>query len=800
VLQLAKRRSGHLHLHSTRSSGAVKLIGYACRHPDPPLRKAYLPLNDLTVLLGPNDSGKSSLLQAVERDLSGGHFDHVDEELKTLIGGVFYTEVSKDELWAIAGTAVRTRDEQRSEYGTRSQGRRPPWDDGLWNPPRDGSSPIDPDQLIEHLQTPSRKPVLDALKDSHIIGIECVGRNDMGHRVWNVYWCLPALATLEQSLREAVEASDLPFMQRRRAGRNGLRLGMYAALHGNAGHLCIDAAPLPVVALGPFVDLPMPTGLAVPADFDAIHQAVDRGITRLVEVVRHCRRDVTLDGDHLPPEEKRERESPRGWVETDEENVYISRAAYAAAEFLSATATRLMPDFVSDIYEVEIHMHKLDAWLQEAPFEIMLRRRSEEGMASPYFPIARAADGHRLWLQLALLDALEHIGPIEALIWERATEAFEAERELSNIPPDDTDALQAQSDHRDGLDRRLQDVLDAFCGTEFSESDPGGELGVALTRPPSDEWFRGGKRERRFFLVDEPERHLHPRLQRAAAAWLARTTAERQAPCLIASHSAPFLGLSGESTGYVYVARHGEQINPRPVEPSELGQLDEVSTALGFDRGELLTLVNLWLVVEGATDKAVLDTLFTKELHSAGIEVVPIHGVAKWKAVLDSEALWRFTTAPVAVMFDQVPAERVYEMSEMSPDELLAISRSRESEEVKTLALLLGNIVRQGKAIEPVPNAQPDILRCLDENAVKAVFPKYPGHKEAEDAWDRHHKGKRTDFLRRRYGVEKDSVPFREIAQNMLSRGVESIELAETIKRCTELAQSGTDTGHGTAP
>jgi ABC-type Mn2+/Zn2+ transport system ATPase subunit len=46
----------------------LNLIGYACRHPNPPLREAFLALSELTVLLGPNDAGKSSLLRAVNRD------------------------------------------------------------------------------------------------------------------------------------------------------------------------------------------------------------------------------------------------------------------------------------------------------------------------------------------------------------------------------------------------------------------------------------------------------------------------------------------------------------------------------------------------------------------------------------------------------------------------------------------------------------------------------------------------------------------------------------------------------------
>jgi len=37
----------------------------------------------------------------------------------------------------------------------------------------------------------------------------------------------------------------------------------------------------------------------------------------------------------------------------------------------------------------------------------------------------------------------------------------------------------------------------------------------------------------RFYIIDEPERHLHPRLQRTAARWLADTMRERRSGCLV---------------------------------------------------------------------------------------------------------------------------------------------------------------------------------------------------------------------------------------------------------------------------
>jgi hypothetical protein len=440
---------------------------------------------------------------------------------------------------------------------------------------------------------------------------------------------------------------------------------------------------------------------------------------------------------------------------------------------------------------LEIQLRRLDEWLQSAPFDIRLRSRAE-GMAAPDFPVEQAADGHRLWVQLALLDALEQASIVESVIWALASEAFEAERDLSNIDPLDI-AAEGHSAERDALNKRLDNVIEAFCSAGYDYGDlPGGEIGEALARPPTDEWVRGGASERRFFLVDEPERHLHPRLQRAAASWLATTTSERHAPCLVASHSAPFLGLSAASATYVQVTRMGEQVSIQAINPADLRQLDQLAIEMGFDRGELLTLVNAWLVVEGLTDKKVLDILFPTELRSAGIEVVPLHGTSNWQAVLDSDALWRFTTAKVAVMFDKIPAEKIAEMQRMSASDLEALRRSSsEPNEIKDLARLVAAVQRQGKTIEPIANPLPDMLDHLDETAIKGVFPKFPGHEAADAAWRKHNKGRRSAFLRRNYDVEKTPEAFGEIAAKMAARGIKPSGLVEILRRCTEIATGG---------
>src|SRR4051794_22750170 len=50
----------------------MKLIGYTVRRRSAGIFDVHVPLNDLTVLLGANDAGKSTILRALHEDLGGG--------------------------------------------------------------------------------------------------------------------------------------------------------------------------------------------------------------------------------------------------------------------------------------------------------------------------------------------------------------------------------------------------------------------------------------------------------------------------------------------------------------------------------------------------------------------------------------------------------------------------------------------------------------------------------------------------------------------------------------------------------
>jgi hypothetical protein len=262
-----------------------------------------------------------------------------------------------------------------------------------------------------------------------------------------------------------------------------------------------------------------------------------------------------------------------------------------------------------------------------------------------------------------------------------------------------------------------------------------GVLAERLANAPPADWSSRAASHHRFFVVDEPERHLHPRRQREAAAWLADTTAEREAPCLVATHATAFLSLPpSDEPSYVYAERKDDDIQLLPFAAGELETLDEAVRALGFDRGELLTTVALFLVVEGRHDQEVLDRIFGADLRAAHISVVPMEGVGAWRAVLDSHALWRYSTASVALAtdkFDPAVLQKVVD----DPRESRRLRRSDAPDETKVLAKLIGTAQEQGKAIHLLGHPGADLIEVLDEDVIKSVYPGYPGHVEAERRW-----------------------------------------------------------------
>lgn len=757
----------------------MRLTGYACKHPEPPARQVFLPLGDLTVLLGPNDAGKSTLLRSLVRDLAGGHFGD-DADTEHLIGGVFYGEVASTELQRIMLSVA--------PHGHRVEGSRPPFGEGLWTTkatPKglraEGPQAVVAD-LTSRLSGEAVRPILEALAVSRTVAVECAGLDDHGQRVWNAYWCLDPIELLDAEVAAALRGSDLaPF---KGSDSRGWRR-MYEATYGQPLHLYADAAPVAVVSLGATMAVGMPHGLGVPATYETLQASVSEGITAAVNVWRHAHNDAQREGEHLSNAEEEERRAPRAWLGTQDGWIGVSWEAIHVFEFLSASANRLLPDFVSARYRVGIELRDVDEWFTSEPLRLFAWRPRPE--APEDFPIERVADGFRIWMQLAVLRSLDQIRAVASLMNSLASERYERNHAASRAP-DETE-LEAELEAAADADRCFNAVADEVQRVDIDSGTwVSGELQQKLDALPNEAWPRENAGARRFLVVDEPERHLHPRLQRQAAAWLAQTAQVAGAPLLLATHSPAFLSLPSSDATYVSVSRIDDNARAVAFDPTELTQLDEMAQAMGYDRGELIGMVRVWLIVEGMTDKAVFTELYGNKLRREGIEVVPLHGTAKWQAVLDADALWRFTTAPVAVMFDGLDAEAIRQMLSESDADLAARERSaKERKEIKAMAPLIRSTRRIGRAVHPMPFEPADMLMALDEAAVKTVLPDYPGHQAVAERWQIHNKGSYDTFLKR-YGVEKSEEQFGAIASAMVRADVTSAMLDGVIEACVALA------------
>ncbi|MGB7686049.1 MAG: AAA family ATPase [Solirubrobacterales bacterium] len=723
----------------------MKLVGYACRHPEQPLRRVFLPLSDFTVLLGQNDAGKSSLLRAIERDLSGGHYERTAEEDRRYIGAAFYAEASEDELKSLTEAAQNLR--RHSRKRSRSYfGSRPPWGLREWKfeaLPLLDTEETDPVgawlSVLGDKATAEIRPALESLATSRLLSFEPAGF-DRGERVWNVGWCLSSFGSLPAEVREALEASRLlPFAARREKAAiehsSWYSKSFYVFSHGVPRHLWLRGAPVLVAPIGQSRGTHFPRGVAVPIEFDELHAEVERSLNDLVNACRHGLEIARAEGD-ISAEEEAARRPPRNWLEEGTDATWrVHPDAEGAAAFIAAAANRAVPKFLGGRYQLQVTLRRVDDWVGSdgEALALSLRKRRDDAIVEE-FPVEDAADGLRLWVQLALLQACEQAARVGAELDELAAEWWvHAQQAEAPNPGEDEAELDEYAAHYESEFEKARRELRSIAAGE--KNWPEGVLERALARRQPENWTSRSARHRRLFIVDEPERHLHPNVQREAAAWLKRSTAEQSGTCLLATHSTPFLALPSDQDAplYVYARRTDQGTACEAFDADEIHGLDQIVAELGFDRGELLTTIALFLVVEGIHDLVVLDRLFG-ELRAARIALLPMEGLSNYQAVLDSDALWRYTTAEVALCTDKFELELLKEVV-TDPKKAKELRRSDAPGETKILAKLLGNAERSNKRVYLLGHPGDDLIDVLDESVIKQEFPDYPGHQEAQKLW-----------------------------------------------------------------
>lgn len=635
-----------------------------------------------------------------------------------------------------------------------------------------------------------------------LMGIEAAYPRREGSRaLWNLFWCLPPLTELPTLVQSSLRAVGLrPYDDDSNLWESWAEPGRRFLEYNESDfdflepmpHRRLRDAPIVVAPVGRTALPILPRTLRLPVEFDqlrsettdALGQALERtGWARTISETVYAGEGVT-DGPS----------GENAWVEVSMDGAVRPHPdLLTLVAILGETVEEMVPSFVSHRYQALITVSLPNTWGAGGKLHLRLKSRSDPGAV---FDLEDSAEGLQLWLQLGLLEALELIADSVASIGAWADALAVAYQDVDFVPPESVDEAHERTEAaQTRLDALLSDLDEAERLTiepadgehDYLSIIPSGSYPASLVG--AVQLVRG-----RLYLIDEPERHLHPRLQREAARWLSGTIRRHGSQAVIATHSVPFLGL-GEGVAHSYLwRRDAERTVLQALDPSSLSHLDQEAEELGFDRGELMTLVNVFLWVEGRMDQAVLEGLFAEELRRYGIAVVPMHSVSRYKGVLDAEALLRFTAAKAAVWFDNLPTEFVARLKNEPEYALEARGDQSLSSECRAAADLTLAARQRELEIEILEHPGQDVFDLLDEDAVREQFPEFPGHQEAAEAWraEAERKGRkageRKSFLFERFKVELSPASCRAIAENMRATGRRPTALVSVIEACERLA------------
>ena len=233
--------------------------------------------------------------------------------------------------------------------------------------------------------------------------------------------------------------------------------------------------------------------------------------------------------------------------------------------------------------------------------------------------------------------------------------------------------------------------------------------------------------------IDEPELHLHPKLQQQLAKDLEKTVQEGNTDIVIATHSLDFLNFRSNFASFFSMKRNEDGTTRlKKITPAEITKVDDIAETMGVSRGHLLQLISCFLFVEGEHDRIFLECLYGDILSQYRIMIISLSGASNMGAILDARILKNLTSASVCLLLDKTNEEfaqnlRNRRFREEQFNDIMN-KRWHGSDTEKSLVRIMfdckGNIFLHGLKKE-------DIIEYLDEELIRVTkCREFPGWQE----------------------------------------------------------------------
>lgn len=108
--------------------------------------------------------------------------------------------------------------------------------------------------------------------------------------------------------------------------------------------------------------------------------------------------------------------------------------------------------------------------------------------------------------------------------------------------------------------------------------------------------------------------------------------------------------------------------------------------------------------------------------------------------------------------------------------------RSKKTE-LQAMASVIRNARQHGRHVEPMTHPYDDIFDVLDEDVIRELFPKVPGHVRAREDWQRNRKAhpNRKAYYEERFSVPRDLTTYIYVAGRMRTTGTTNEVLEQLV-------------------